>query len=393
MTASEGSTRLPSSPEPAPVLHPEDLARLTAFRHARHRTPEVSGTEAATAQAVLDATVITSPDAVLTGLGGHGVALVHDSRRDGPTVMLRAELDALPIQERATHAHASAHPGRAHLCGHDGHMAILTGMAAHLSRRPPARGRVVLLFQPAEETGAGAAAVRADPRWPQIAPDWAFALHNMPGMALGAVAVARGPAHCASVGLRVRLTGRTAHAATPETGRSPAPCAARLVQALPGLAETDAWLTLCHLRVGDPAFGIAPGEAELWLTLRAVTDTGLKTLETAVQARIDAAATACGLTHSLTRHDHFPACTNHPDAVAVLDRAARAAGLPQGQTDLPMRASEDFGHFGHDARAAMALIGAGERCAALHSPDYDFPDALIAPGVALFAAIIDELLA
>lgn len=375
------------------MLDPDDLARLTVFRRARHRAPELSGAEAATARAVLDATAASRPDRVLGGLGGHGVALVHEGRHDGPTVLLRAELDALPIAERATHDHASAHPGRAHLCGHDGHMAILTGMAAHLGQRRPALGRVVLLFQPAEETGAGAAAVRADPRWPQIAPDWAFALHNMPGMALGAVAVARGPAHCASVGLRVRLTGRTAHAATPETGRSPAPCAARLVQALPGLAGTDAWLALCHLRVGDPAFGIAPGEAELWLTLRAVTDPGLAALETATRARIEAEAATDGLAHSLTRHDHFPACTNHPDAVGVLDRAARAAGLPPGQTELPMRASEDFGHFGHDARAAMALIGAGERCAALHSPDYDFPDALIAPGVALFAAIIDELLA
>lgn len=136
-----------------------DLVELIELRHRLHRRPEISGEERATAAEIVAALEPTRPDGIVTGLGGHGVAAIYEGREPGPTVMVRAELDALPIEELSDLPHRSQVPGKGHLCGHDGHMTILAGLARGLGRARPQRGRAVLLFQPAEETGAGAAAV------------------------------------------------------------------------------------------------------------------------------------------------------------------------------------------------------------------------------------------
>ena len=142
----------------------------------------------------------------------------------------------------------------------------------------------MLLFQPAEENGAGAAAVIADPKFAGIKPDWSFALHNMPGIRLGHVALDEGPVNCASRGLRIVLTGKTSHASVPEAGVSPAVTLSRLIAGFNALGPGGALekgfrlATITHARIGEPAFGIAPGEAELWLTLRAMTDEDMAAL-------------------------------------------------------------------------------------------------------------------
>lgn len=152
--------------------------------------------------------------------------------------------------------------------GHDGHMATLMAVVRCLSRERPHRGRVVLHFQPAEENGAGAAAVLADPRFSEFAPDWAFALHNLPGLPLGRVALAEGPVNCASRGMRIALTGRTAHASMPEHGISPMAAVASLMPALtdlgPGgpLGTHYRLVTVTHARIGESAFGVAPGQGK-----------------------------------------------------------------------------------------------------------------------------------
>lgn len=381
-----------------PRLTNADLAELTDFRRALHRRPELSGQETETARTVAAMLRATGPDRIVTGLGGHGVAALYDSGWPGPRVMLRAELDGLPIEETGAQPHRSDIPGKGHLCGHDGHMAILAAMARRLARQRPARGSVVLMFQPAEETGAGAAAVVADRRFAALAPDYAFALHNYPGMKLGHVGVVAGPAACASRGMRLRLTGRTAHASLPETGRSPGLALARLMQDLPGLSrgadvtDTDfALATVCHARLGEAAFGVAPGEAELFVTLRSLTDTGMTALVDRAEALAREAAAEQGLTLSITYEDVFPTCVNDPEAAEIVQRACRRIGVPHGPGLLPMRASEDFGHFGRDAKLAFLLLGAGERQPALHDPDYDFPDTLIAAAADLFTAVVDAL--
>jgi amidohydrolase len=360
--------------------------------------PEVSREETETARAVAAFVSSAGADRVITGLGGHGVAAVYEGREPGPTVMFRAELDALPIQEISDVAHRSAVPGKAHLCGHDGHMAILAALARGLGRQRPQRGRVVLLFQPAEEDGSGAAAVVADPGFRAIAPDLAFALHNLPGLPLGRVALSEGVVNCASRGMRIVLTGKTAHASMPEFGVSPMRAVASLMPALTALSsggpleEGFALVTVTHAEMGEPAFGIAPGHAEIWATLRTLTDAGMEDLRARAEQLARRAAAEAGLGLEITYDDVFRHCENAPEAVAHLRRALVAEGIPHDRGDGPMRASEDFGRFGDSAAAAMFFLGAGERHPSLHNPDYDFPDDLIATGARVFMRTLRDLL-
>lgn len=374
-----------------------DLIELTSLRRDLHRHPEVSGQERETAAHILRVLQALAPDRIETGLGGHGVAAVFDGIAPGPTVMVRAELDALPITEMSEAPHRSVVPGKGHLCGHDGHMVILLALGRLLSRQRPKQGRVVLMFQPAEEDGSGAAAVLADPRYASLRPDWAFALHNMPGAPFGQVWLTDGTVNCASQGLQLVLQGKTAHASQPEKGLSPGLALSQLIPGLAALGQGGALspdyrlVTVTHARLGEAAFGIAPGEAELWVTLRTLTDSKMAALRAEALALAEAAAIGLRLSHET--HDAFAACTNHPEATAHIARALDALHILHSPGDLPMRASEDFGRFaGAGTRAAMLFLGAGESHPALHNPDYDFPDDLIAIGANIFHRICRDLL-
>ncbi|SMX49197.1 amidohydrolase [Maliponia aquimaris] len=364
------------------------LSEAVALRHALHRAPELSGQEQETAARLAE--LMRGLGArVVTGLGGTGVAASFGSGARG--VLIRCELDALPIVETGTPDWRSGRPGVAHLCGHDGHMAILHAVARGLAGRDPGC-RIILLFQPAEETGAGARAVLEDPRFADLGADMAVSLHNLPGLPLGAVALRDGPVNCASRGLRVRLTGRTAHASEPEKGQSPGMALSRLIPALGALgrdlptADPGFRLaTVTHARLGVPTFGVAPGEAEVLVTLRTLLDGQMAALE--AEARTLVAGATEGLGCEITVHEAFGHCVNAPEAVALL-RAA-CTGLEMTDQGLPMRASEDFGLFGHGMPAAMLFLGAGETCPPLHAPDYDFPDALIGIGAGIFLRAVE----
>lgn len=375
-----------------------DVAELTEWRHRLHTMPELSGHEQQTAGEVARLLASTTPDRLITGLGGHGVAAVYEGAEPGHTVLFRAELDGLPIAEISSLAYRSATDGRGHLCGHDGHMATLAALARGLGRKRPRRGRAVLLFQPAEENGAGAAAVIADPKFAAIRPDFAFAMHNMPGVALGTAELMAGPVNCASRGMRIVLSGKTAHASTPGFGVSPMAAMARLMPALAALGAGSvigpdfAMATVTHARLGEAAFGVAPGHGEIWVTLRSLTDARMQLLcaEAEALAREAAARSALGI--AISYEDVFAHCENAPEATAVLGRALDAEGVPYGPGNLPMRASEDFGRFGQIALAAMFFPGAGVNHPSLHNPDYDFPDELIGLGAGVFMRVVRELL-
>lgn len=375
-----------------------DIVELTEWRRLLHRFPEVSGEERETAARVAVALHALGADRVVTGLGGHGVAAVFEGRDAGATVMLRSELDALPIEEISDAGWRSSVPGKGHLCGHDGHSTILMGVARILSRQRPARGRVVLMFQPAEEDGSGAAAVIADPRFAGLAPDWAFSLHNMPGLPFGTAGLTEGPVNCASRGLKIRLTGKTSHASVPEAGVSPAPALARLIPALtalgPGGAVVPGYLlaTVTHARLGAEAFGIAPGEAEVWVTLRTLLDEDMADLLFAAMELAETDAARDGLAVGFTHHDDFAASVNDVAATQVFRAALAAEGVPVTDEGLPMRGSEDFGRFGQGARSAMIFLGVGRDHPMLHNPDYDFPDALIPLGARIFTRVVRDLL-
>ena len=382
-----------------PRLGNADIAELTDWRRELHRHPELSGEEADTARRVEAALRATGPDRIVTGLGGHGVAALYEGAEPGPRVLLRCELDALPIEELSEAPHRSTVPGKGHLCGHDGHMAMLAATARLLGRSRPARGSVVLMFQPAEEDGSGATKVVADPAFAELQPDYAFAIHNMPGMPLGHVALTEGPSACASRGMRLRLTGRTAHASQPETGVSPMPALASLMPALTALGQGNplddpdfALATVTHARMGEPAFGIAPGEAELFVTLRSLTDDRMERLVADAENLVQNAAETAHLQAEIAYDDIFVTTTSDAEAVELATRALDRLSLPHGRGPLPMRASEDFGRFGAGSSLAFLLLGAGATRPALHNPDYDFPDDLIPTGAAIFAAIVEEIL-
>lgn len=380
------------------TLTNSDIVELTAFRRELHAMPEVSGDEVKTAARIAGALNRLSPDSLVAGLGGHGVAAVFKGAAPGPTLLFRAELDALPITEISDIPHRSRIAGKGHLCGHDGHMTTILAVGRVLSRSKPKRGRVVLLFQPAEETGAGAAAVIADPKFASLAPDYAFSLHNMPGIPLGHAALDTGVANCASRGIRIALAGHTSHASSPEQGISPVPAMAHLMPALTAfsrLTHRDAdyrLVTVTHASVGEKAFGIAPGEGEIWATLRTQTDATMAALCADAEALVAQAARADRLKHAIAYDDIFLHCENDPDAVAILRAAFDAEKVTHTRGDPPSRGSEDFGRFGHDAKSAMFLIGSGLDTPKLHTPHFDYPDDIIAIGARVFLRVIDDML-
>ncbi|MFK4487520.1 amidohydrolase [Bradyrhizobium sp. USDA 336] len=379
-------------------LTENDPNELVAWRRHLHAVPELSGQEAKTAEAVRARLQAAGADRIVSGLGGHGVLGIYDGRESGPTIMLRAELDALPIQEKSELKHRSPVAGSAHLCGHDGHMAILAAVAQNLSQQRPSRGRVALLFQPAEEDGSGAAAVLADAKFEQVRPDFVFALHNLPGLGLGQVSLAEGLVNCASQGMQIRLSGRTTHASNPELGISPKDALARLLLEIPALGhgtELDddfSMLTVTHARLGEPAFGIAPGFGELWATLRTCTDVMMERLRLEAEDLVRRVTAGEGLSTEIAYRDVFNHCANHVDAVAHLRNALDAEGVRHSAEGLPLRGSEDFGRFGFRSRSAMFFLGAGKEHPGLHESNYDFPDQLIEIGARIFIRTIRNLL-
>jgi len=369
------------------------ILELIALRRELHMHPSPSGREADTARRIIDFCEAYGPDRIVSGLGGHGVAVVFDGADDGPVVMIRADLDAISAPEIGSPSWRSTRPDTAHLCGHDGHMAIVAGLVALLAIEPPPRGRVVLLFQPAEETGAGAAAVLADPRFAELTPDLVFALHNLPGYAAGEIVIGGPVFASASQGMVARLSGRSAHAAEPDKGLSPAPAMAELVTRLPELSDGDRLLTVTHARMGRRAFGVAPGEAEVLAALRAGDDDALTELAAAAGDVVAGAAERHGLDHELETAEAFPATHCDPAALRLVERAAADLDLPLRRLDAPMPWSEDFGHFTRAYPGAMLGLGAGVDHPALHAGDYGFPDAIIEGGVAVFAQLIELTLA
>jgi amidohydrolase len=374
----------------------DDLRRL---RRTLHERPELAHREHATAQLIAAFLSARGPDHLATGIGGTGVGAVFEGAEHGPTVVVRAELDALPIAELTELPYQSRTPGVAHLCGHDGHMTMVAGLADRLAENRPGRGRVCLLFQPAEETGEGAHLVVQDPFFERLAPDWAFAVHNLPGRPMGQVVVRTGTFAAGSVGAVVQLKGRTSHAAYPEEGRSPAATAAKLIHAaeqlpqeLTGGGEHVSLATVIHARIGDVAFGTTPGEAVVMVTLRSDRAEGLMRLRLRLESVANELAVDHGLEVAVDWREEFPVTVNHPDAVAAVVSAAEANGLETAELDEPLRWSEDFGWFTNGRRGALVGLGSGSEQPPLHSGAYDFPDELIPIGLDLLSGAVRRAL-
>ncbi len=380
------------------MLTNADITELVALRHKLHQQPELSGEEAQTAEEIAAQLRALGADGVVRNLGGHGVAGIFDSGLSGKTVLFRAELDALPITETSGVPWSSEVDGKGHLCGHDGHMTILLALGRLLARNRPKTGRCILMFQPAEEDGSGAKAVVADAQFQTISPDYAFAIHNEPGLPFGYVGIKGGLINCASRGLAISLCGRTSHAAEPELANSPIALMPEVIAMLEGLGrggvldDEFTLSTITHISVGEKTFGITPGDATIYVTLRAAQDALITELQTQAVSSLSDIAKQHNMTVSYEVFDDFAASLNDVEAVDIACQAMDSVGVAHGQDGVPMRASEDFGAFGWGAKAAMLCLGPGDAYTALHQPDYDFEDGLIPIGAKIFERIARDIL-
>lgn len=371
---------------------------LELLRHTLHRHPGLSGHEETTAQLVEAYLLGFDPDDLVTGLGGYGLAAVFDSGKPGPTVLVRSELDGLPIQESDKLPYHSRIEGASHKCGHDGHMAIVAGLAPRFRERSPAFGRVVLLFQPSEETGEGALAVVNDPGFARITPDFSLSLHNLPGFPLGAVIVKDDIFASASTGLEFHLTGVTSHASEPEKGKSPVRVLWRILEALDHFSSdlesrgSSARLTIIHSRLGEAAFGTAPGTAVVMVTVRASDDKTLREVKDACTLLVRQVEGVDQFQFELIERDLFSATWNDAELNAVIRKIATQKGHTLILPETPFTWSEDFGNFSFVAPSAMFGFGAGEEHPPLHHTDYDFPDALLMQGCDLMESVIREVI-
>jgi amidohydrolase len=365
------------------------------LRHKLHQFPELSGEEKETTALLRSLLEKCKPDLLQTGPDEKGIWAVFESGNPGPVVLFRADIDALPIEEISSLPHASTKPGISHKCGHDGHTAILNGFASWAAENRPRKGKLILLFQPAEETGMGAKTIVEDANFQKLQPDYCFAMHNLPGYPSGSVVVRVGTFAAASRGMIIRLKGRTSHASEPEKGQSPAAVMAQLMSNLPRLAtngNTELYddfvlLTLIHANLGTPAFGTSPGEAVLMATLRAYRNEDMDVMCKLAEEMVARASEGAGLKFSVTYTEEFPATINHKEPVEMVVDAAKRADLILNNAVLPFRWSEDFAHFGLISKAVLFGIGAGETQPPLHHPDYDFPDYIIPTAIKMWKGI------
>lgn len=371
-------------------------SKLVALRHQLHSQPELSNKEYKTAQIIVDFMDEYQPHEIIH-LGDTGRAFVFEGAEAGKITVFRAELDALPIEEKTRVKYASIYNGVAHACGHDGHMAILAGLAQQLSENPPQKGKVILLFQPAEEVEQGAKDVLFHPKFADLNPDYMFALHNVPGQETNTILLRRGSFSAASKGMTIRLKGKTSHAAEPEKGRNPAIAISKISRELNDLLNNKALftdltlLTFIYIRMGEQSFGTSAGSGEMGITLRSFENADMKVLCQKSEEIVNRIATEENLECSIAYHEEFPATVNQDECVDMLQDLAEEHNLSYQYLDKPFKWSEDFGYFSQKYTCGFFGLGAGIDQAALHHPDYDFPDEIIETGLTIFTGLYQKI--
>ena len=377
----------------------EQHQQLVDLRHHIHKFPELAHHERETASHITDLLKKTQPDELLTGIGGSGIMAVYEGDSPGPSLMLRSELDALPISEPAALdiAYRSENSGISHKCGHDGHMSILAGVALVLGQIRPAKGKICLLFQPAEEVGEGAQKILDDPKFQQNEPDYMLALHNLPGYPINSIIVRDGIFAAASVGMKTHLRGDTSHAAHPEDGRSPALAVAQLINTISALPQFHVPLsdaakaTIIHARIGEQAFGTSPGEAEVMATLRAFENRWLDRMADRAEKLVKSTAAMYGLEYKIDWVEPFRATSSRSEINQHIRKTAHKMNLELVEPNKPFAWSEDFGRFTEKYEGALFGLGAGIDQPQLHASAYDFPDELIASGTDVFLGIMESM--
>ena len=373
-----------------------NMENLIELRHILHAHPELSGQEAVTNKILNEWVKQTRPDLLIEKIGGYGLAAVYKGTKPGKRILIRGDIDALHIPEPNDIPYRSVNHGVSHKCGHDGHATILCGLAQWLGEQRPDRGEAVLLFQPAEETGQGAKAVLEDPLFEKIKPDVAYGLHNLPGFEKGQVMVRESCFAAASFGLKLTFDGRTAHASQPETGHSPSELLAQLIHQLEKkrelLKEVKPLTTfvITHATLGEETFGVAPGHAEIWLTLRSYDDRNLQLMADQIIELCRTKAKDYLFDFNFSEHEAFAATNSDSNCIHTIEQAASNLELNIGHLEEPFRWSEDFGRFGSVCPIGFFGLGSGTDQPALHNPEFDFPDDILEVGMGMFWEIIRE---
>lgn len=366
------------------------LKTVTHLRHMLHLSPELSLHEQRTKVALIK--FLKTQTTIKVVERGRWFYALHSGSGKGEPIAFRADMDALPIDESGCDLqYKSKLKGVSHKCGHDGHCAILEGLAMELEGRETP-GDVYLIFQHAEEIGAGGeecAQLIEEKGIKRV-----YALHNWNGFPENSVVVRSGVSQCASMGLTVRFRGVRTHASQPELGKNPAEAVARLAMAIDGQnrppESTDGMVlcTIVHMLVGSRDFGCSPADGELSVTLRTDYERDLDRVNALVRETSENLAKEYGLSVSFEESDRFPETLNDAAEAERVADCAKRLGLEVVRPKRPLRASEDFGHFLKKCPGAIFYIGNGVDYPALHSLDYDFNDSIIETGVDMFLELI-----
>lgn len=374
------------------------LEKIIALRKQLHKNPELSGTESETARLIKEFVQSNYNTEIITNLGGNGLAIVYDLPEQGPSVMIRCELDALPIEEVNDFSHKSTIKGISHKCGHDGHMAIVAGLILRIKEGNFKKGKIILLFQPAEETGKGAYKVLNDPKFEKLHPDYIFALHNIPGFPVNSIISVPNSFSSTVQSLAIYLTGKQSHASEPKNGINPAGSIAEIVRQFNDLNQPDinkpsfSLLTPVYINLGSKDYGISAGKGEIHFTIRTSTDDAMQRLKEKLFEIADEICKKEKLQFKTDWFDYFPAAINNEECNDLIIKIARKNNYELIIKDHPFRFGEDFGWFSKKTKAAMFGLGAGTNSPALHHSDYDFPDEIIETGISMFSGIIENLM-
>ncbi|TVZ25324.1 amidohydrolase [Gillisia sp. Hel_I_86] len=374
------------------------LEKIIALRKELHQHPELSGEEIETARRIKNFLAHHPPSKLIENIGGHGLAAIYTYGKEGPVIMIRCELDALPIEEANLFEYRSKINGVSHKCGHDGHMAIVAGLSSWIKEQNYKSGKIILLFQPAEETGKGAKAIIEAEKFQDLKPDHVFALHNIPGVPLHTIIKVQNNFSSSVQSLGIWLNGKESHASEPENGINPALAIAEtikqfdLLNILAPEKPNFALLTPVHIKMGQIAYGISAGSGELHYTLRTRDEEHMKKLKWAINKQLVKTCQRYNLGLETRWFDYFPTSANDPFCNEVIGKAAKINNLKIHEKTYPYKFGEDFGWFSKYYKSAMFGLGSGGHSPALHNPDYDFPDEIIPTGMAMFQSIIDLIL-
>ena len=375
---------------------------IQAWRRDIHAHPELLYDVHRTAAFVADRLKEFGCDEVATGLGKTGVVGVIKGRRpaggDLKVIGLRADMDALPIEEKTNLAYASKTPGKMHACGHDGHTAMLLGAARYLAETRNFAGEAVVIFQPAEEGGAGAAAMIKDGLMDRFAIDQVYGMHNGPGIPVGSFAIRSGPIMAATDSIDVDIEGLGGHAARPHKCIDSVIVGAQLIMALQQIVSRNvdplesAVISMCEFHAGN-ARNVIPQTAVLRGTVRTLTAEVRKLIEKRVKEVTAGVAQMTGAKIELNYERGYPVTSNHAAQTDFATQVAKeVAGEANVQEMPPLMGAEDFSYMLEQRPGAFIFCGNGDT-AGLHHPAYNFNDEAIVFGTSYWIKLVENTLA